>query len=110
MSNHDWGTYSPHDVKRVTKGPAKAFADCVELRPFSGCWRWTRGTTSDGYGTILHNGRAVPVHRLAYEQLVEPISEDLAIVHRCHERLCCNPEHLRAVWRWKPSVFLGAAL
>ncbi len=33
-------------------------------------------------------------HRLAYEFTHGPIPEGQEIRHQCHNRVCCNPEHM----------------
>lgn len=60
------------------------------------CWHWT-GFTRFGYGRFGLERRIVMAHRYAYELLVEPIPAGLHIDHRCHNRACVNPDHLRVV-------------
>lgn len=62
------------------------------------CWIWT-GSTDRGYGYVSIPGHRAPfkAHRLAYEFSVGPIPEGLQIDHRCFNRSCVNPSHLRVV-------------
>lgn len=62
------------------------------------CWNWTGTRTAEGYGQVLRgtNDR-VYAHRYSYELSVAPLWDDMQVDHRCHNRLCVNPEHLRAV-------------
>ncbi|MEU5302229.1 HNH endonuclease signature motif containing protein [Streptomyces noursei] len=62
-----------------------------------GCWEWTGGRTSDGYGTFWLDGRQQYAHRVAYETLRGPIPDGLVIDHLCRNRACANPAHLEAV-------------
>lgn len=62
-----------------------------------GCWLWTGGKNSHGYGIIQVSRQvgAYGAHRYAYEALVGPISYELD--HLCRVRLCVNPDHLEDV-------------
>ena len=62
----------------------------------SGCWLWTGGKTTGGYGLFYSDGHKY-AHRLSYEHFVGPIPEGLQIDHLCRVRHCVNPEHLEAV-------------
>jgi len=58
------------------------------------CWLWTGGVTG-GYGKCYIDGRQSYVHRVVYAALVGSIPEGALIDHLCHNKPCCNPEHLR---------------
>lgn len=61
----------------------------------SDCWVWTGATFWDGYGTFIIKKRQYRAHRLAYEWTNGEIPEGLLVDHRCHNRRCVNPDHLR---------------
>lgn len=61
-----------------------------------GCWEWFAATTN-GYGQFKAQGRQAPAHRISWELLNGPIPERMLVDHRCHNRQCVNPEHLRLV-------------
>jgi len=63
----------------------------------SGCWIWTGGRVSSGYGAIKSKGKQLPTHRVAYELHVGPIPDGMHIDHLCRNPPCVNPEHLEAV-------------
>lgn len=63
----------------------------------AGCWVWTAGTDTGGYGHVRRRGLMVKAHRVAYEELVGHIPEGMEIDHSCRNRLCVNPDHLSAV-------------
>ena len=60
----------------------------------SGCWEWTGPTHGIGYGKIKVKGKCRHVHRMSYEAFVGQIPAGLNVLHKCDNRLCCNPIHL----------------
>lgn len=65
----------------------------------SGCWEWTGGLGSAGYGRITFGGKRDGAHRVSYELYVGPIPAGLEIDHLCRNRKCVNPDHLEPVTR-----------
>lgn len=65
----------------------------------NGCVEWSRYVNNSGYGLIRrgsqHEGHAL-VHRVAYELAKGPVPEGLEVMHKCNNKLCCNPDHLEA--------------
>lgn len=59
------------------------------------CWTWTACLKSNGYGSFRLLGSMRLAHRVAYEMEVGPIPEGMQIDHKCHNRACVRPEHLR---------------
>lgn len=63
------------------------------------CWNWTAHLFHDGYGQFATKTkgktRTWRAHRIAYELLIGPIPDGQLVDHRCHNRRCVNPEHLR---------------
>ena len=66
------------------------------------CLLWTGGTDKSGYGRIhvkrhcdKKSGRNYFVHRLNYMIHRGYIEPEEFILHQCHTRLCCNPDHFK---------------
>ena len=76
---------------RPRKGPIESR---YTVDPDTGCWNWTGGKTTPGYGRI---GRDQYAHRFFYEQAVGPIPPGLVIDHLCRNPSCVNPQHLEPV-------------
>ena len=54
----------------------------------------------DGYGRFKAAGNARRAHRLAYARWIGPLDDDddrIIVDHRCRERRCVNPDHLKLV-------------
>jgi hypothetical protein len=59
--------------------------------PESGCWLWTSGWDTDGYGLLTGNVKA---HRESYKRSVGPIPPGMCVCHKCDTPACVNPDHL----------------
>src|SRR5216110_744168 len=68
-----------------------AFWRNVEKRGHRGCWAWTGRCDKDGYG-VYGRHRA---HRVSFELANHPISVGKVIDHKCRQRACVRPAHLR---------------
>lgn len=64
-----------------------------------GCWFWTGGYSSTGYGAIGVDGKGRSPHRVLYELMVGPVPEGLDLDHLCRNRKCVNYSHLEPVTR-----------
>lgn len=69
----------------------------AKVRKTNACWEWCGATTANGYGHIMVSGSLKYAHRVSWERVNGPISPGLQIDHKCGNRRCVNPEHLRAV-------------
>lgn len=62
-----------------------------------GCWEWIGAKQPKGYGTFRFQGSAKLAHRVSYELEYGRIAAGIEIDHRCHNRGCVKPRHLRPV-------------
>jgi len=60
------------------------------------CWEWTAYKKPDGYGMFTAYSGTALAHRISYEMEHGPIADGLEIDHKCHNRACVKPAHLRA--------------
>lgn len=60
----------------------------------TGCWLWTKTATWDGHGQIQINGKSYQVHRIAWQEFVGPIKNQINHKRNCPNKKCFNPSHL----------------
>jgi hypothetical protein len=53
----------------------------------------TKATNKWGYGKLGGSGGTFSTHRFAWELANGPVPDGLWVLHRCDNRLCCNPDH-----------------
>ena len=58
------------------------------------CWLWLGTKPAFGHGQFRLDGRAVYSHRVSWEELHGPVSDDLCVLHKCDVPACVNPAHL----------------
>lgn len=71
------------------------------------CWNWTascRPNRGGPRGQFFVNGKNRYAYHVSYEWCVGPIKDGQVIDHKCHNGLCVNPSHLRAVEGQKQNL------
>jgi len=76
------------------KSAEDRFMAKVSPEPNSGCWLWTGGVASNGYGMFWLDGKVDTAPRQSYRMFCGEIVDDLHIMHKCDVKLCVNPDHL----------------
>ena len=64
--------------------------------PKGDCWEWQKGLSSAGYGQVTINGKSKNVHKVMYVLHHGEVENKTVIRHKCHNRKCCNPDHLES--------------
>jgi hypothetical protein len=70
-------------------------AEHIDRGDPGGCWPWMRSVGSHGYGQLRWDGTTRLIHRVVWEHVNGTIPKGLTVDHICHNRRCCNPDHLR---------------
>lgn len=67
------------------------------------CWVWTAAATSRGYGSVWDRGSMRQAHLVVFEVVIRGgrklRGKRRELDHRCRNRLCVNPTHLKPVTR-----------
>ena len=75
--------------------PIERFNSKYIIDEETNCWNWIASLNTYGYGKFTLEGKEILAHRFAYKTFVGPLMKGLVCCHNCHNRKCCNPEHLR---------------
>jgi len=87
------------DKYKLKPLPTAAERFWSKVEKTEGCWNWTEQLNHAGYGTMLVGGRAGKIwlaHRYSYSMANGEIAPGVEIDHKCLNRQCVNPEHLRS--------------
>lgn len=76
------------------------FWERVGLTGPDSCWPWQLSCGSHGYGQVswrIGGGKIDTelTHRVAWVKENGFIPEGMTVDHECHNKVCCNPAHLR---------------
>jgi hypothetical protein len=94
----------------MTERDQRRFFAKVGLPDANGCMSWLAYIDKhDGYGHFKIRGHRRCAHRLMHELAIGPIPSGLEVDHRCGNRSCVAPDHLRAVTRKQNLENLGGA-
>ena len=77
----------------------------LKVRKTPVCWEWT-GAKTRGYGQIGTGGKVQYAHRVSWELVNGQIPEGMFLDHRCGNRLCVRPDHLRLATRQQNAAYI----
>ncbi len=70
------------------------FWEKVDKKADGECWNWLASKNQEGYGQFKIDGKMIKAHRVVYELVNGKIENDLFVLHKCDNPMCCNPKHL----------------
>ena len=77
------------------------FLSFISVNKESQCWEWTKARYRSGYGVFATYENKTRVnymaHRVSFTIFKRPIREGMIIDHKCLNKSCVNPDHLREV-------------
>lgn len=90
------GSLPVAEIRNYMRSAEHTEAISIEEGPLdTPCHLWQRAKTSGGYGQKGLNYKLTRVHRLALvTKLGRHIHPFMTASHLCHNRSCCNPEHM----------------
>lgn len=78
----------------------------LKVRKTPACWEWTGATSGYGYGQIGIGKKRQKAHRVSWELVNGPIPDGMFLDHRCGNRLCVRPDHLRLATRQQNAAYI----
>lgn len=86
--------------KRPTAAMVRRFLWFLESLPVTGCVLWLGALDQKGYGNFRCNllpGGTMKAHRFAWLLAGKKLPAGRHLDHKCRQRNCVNPRHLRLV-------------
>lgn len=72
------------------------FLKNLSIEAVTDCWNF-KCTGKNGYGVFGIKGKSFSAHRVSWSIFKGTMDTSLVIDHKCRNRACVNPEHLRLV-------------
>lgn len=90
-------------IDRLSAAEIARIFSKIKIDPVKGCWLWTGGRSTHGYGKIKFRRRDLSTHRMMWAWIVGPLpngqAKDIPNIDHfvCDTKLCCFPAHMKLV-------------
>jgi hypothetical protein len=94
--NHNKNNHTEFEMQGqlLNSDTKERFWSKVDVQEPDNCWNWKEAISNSGYGRIRINYKLYSSHRIAWEAINGPIPKGKMVLHKCDNKLCCNPAHL----------------
>jgi hypothetical protein len=89
------GNYKTDPLRARRKGPYTLIELLGWTVPAGECLKWSRGTNTQGYGIVQHDGVGWMAHRLSFHLSTGLDIGRQVVHHTCSNPWCIKPEHLQ---------------
>lgn len=94
---HPWHKRRPLAKTDFSAADQKRYWEQVQTKEVHECWEWRGRIDHGGYGVFSCHGLGHKAHRVSFVLAHHDLASEPVCDHKCRNRRCVNPGHLRSV-------------